>query len=98
MSKQCRFSQSLCDSAVNHHVPPPTPDDCASPLHLRVPIHGKMMAKTVAVRNEVSQSTVLAPSTMRFQSKVTMAETTRVTENTVTTSTSNLLMVISQPP
>src|SRR6516164_6195946 len=94
----CRFSQALCDSAVNRHAPPPTPDDCAPPLHLRVPIHGKMMAKTVAVRNDVSQSTVLAPSTMRFQSKVTTAETTRVTENTVTTRTSNLLMVISQPP
>jgi hypothetical protein len=69
----------------NGHAPPPTPDDCAPPLHLRVPIHGKMMAKTVAVRNDVSQSTVVAPSTMRFQSKVTMAETTRVTENTVIT-------------
>jgi hypothetical protein len=44
-----------------------------------------MMAKTVAVRNDVSQSTVLAPSKMRFQSKVTMAETTRVTEKKVTT-------------
>src|SRR3989454_2209240 len=35
---------------------------------------------------------------MRFQSKVKMTETIRVTANTVKKSTSNLLMFISQPP
>jgi hypothetical protein len=85
MGEEYRFSQALCDSVVNRHARPPTPDDCTLPLHLRLPIHGEMMAKAMAIRNDVSQSTVLAPSTMRFQRKVTMAETIRVTENPVTT-------------
>ena len=43
-----------------------------------------MMPKTAAERNDVSQSIELAPLTMRFPSKVTMAATIKVTANAVT--------------
>src|SRR5215471_16265336 len=63
-------------------------------LLLRVAIHGTMMPRTMAKRNEVSQSIVLALCKTRFKSRDTSTETSRDTKNTVTTSTSNLLNLI----